>query len=78
MLQVFLFLFFRKENAMGKYRYDGPVMEFNTCIVNHWRGETTAPSESKARSNLIYQFKKKNHRLPSSKIALPGDLEMIG
>lgn len=63
---------------MGKYRYDGPVMEFDTCIANHWRGETTAPSESKARSNLIYQFKKKNHRLPSSKITLPGDLEMIG
>ena len=32
---------------MPKYFYDGPVMEFNTCIANHWKGETFAPSESK-------------------------------
>lgn len=63
---------------MPKWLYDGPVMEFNTCIANHWRGETFAPSEAKAKSNLAYQFKKNNRRIPSSKITLHGDLKMIG
>lgn len=63
---------------MPKWLYDGPVMEFDTCIANHWRGETFALSEAKAKSNLAYQFKKNNRRIPSSKITLPGDLKMIG
>lgn len=63
---------------MPRWVYDGPVMEFDTCIANHWRGETFAPSEAKAKSNLTYQFKKKNNQIPSSKITLPGDLKMIG
>lgn len=47
---------------MPKYFYSGPVMEFNTLLADIWEGETTAPSEKKARSNLAYQFKKaKNH-----------------
>lgn len=62
---------------MPKYMYDGPVMEFNTCIADHWKGETIAPTEKKARSNLIFQFKKNNQRVPGSKISLPGDLKMI-
>lgn len=44
---------------MPRWVYNGPVMEFDTCIANHWRGETFAPSEAKAKSNLTYQFKKK-------------------
>ena len=63
---------------MGKYAYDGPVMEFGTCVANRWRGETTASSERKARSNLIYQFKKYNNRVPGSKIILPGEVKLIG
>lgn len=62
---------------MSKYIYEGPVMEFNTCITNLWKGETIAPSESKARSNLIYQFKKNNHRSPGTKITLPGKIRVI-
>ena len=62
---------------MPKYIYDGPVMEFNTCIDDHWKGETIAPTEKKARSNLIFQFKKNNQRIPGSKISLPGNLKMI-
>ena len=62
---------------MPKYIYNGPVMEFNILLDDNWKGETIAPSENKARSNLEYQFKKKNHRLPSSKINLPGKLEKI-
>lgn len=63
---------------MPKWLYDGPVLEFNTCIANHWRGETFAPTEAKAKNNLAYQFKKNNRRVPSSKITLPGNLTMIG
>ena len=62
---------------MPRWVYYGPVMEFDTCIANHWRGETFAPSEAKAKSNLTYQFKKKNNRIASSKITLPGDLKII-
>ena len=59
---------------MYKYIYDGPVFEFNTCIMDRWNGETIAPSESKARNNLAYQFKNKYHKLPGSKINLPGNI----
>ena len=62
---------------MPRWVYNCPVMEFDTCIANHWRGETFAPSETKAKSNLTYQFKKKNNRIASSKITLPGDLKII-
>lgn len=62
---------------MNQYVYDGPVMEFDICIENHWSGATYAPSERKARSNLAYQFKKKHNRVPSAKITLPGKLQTI-
>lgn len=60
-----------------KYIYDGPVMEFNNLIVDHWKGETMAPSESKARSNLVYKFKINHNRVASSKITLPGKLKVV-
>lgn len=59
---------------MKQYSYDGPVMEFNTCIANCWKASTYAASENKARSNLAYQFKKKNNKMPNAKITLPGKL----
>lgn len=62
---------------MNKYIYDGPVMKFNRCIMDHWEGETVAPSETKAKSNLAYQFKRQNNRLPGTKITLPGSLKII-
>lgn len=40
------------------YSYDGPVMEFERCITNHWKASTYAVSEKKARSNLTFQYKK--------------------
>lgn len=57
---------------MGMYAYDGPVMEFDRCIANNWTGTTYATSEKKAHSNLVYQFKKQNNKLPSAKIKLAG------
>ena len=62
---------------MNKYAYNGPVMEFDICIMNHWKGETMASSEAKARSNLAYQFKKQHNRVAGSKISLPGTITMV-
>jgi len=62
---------------MNQYSYDGPVMEFEICVANHWKSSTYAVSEKKARSNLAYQFKKQNNRLPNTKITLPGKLVSI-
>ena len=59
-----------------KYTYDGPVMEFDRLLADHWKGETMAPSEKKARSNLIYQLKKQNSRIVGTKITLPGKIKM--
>jgi len=49
---------------MNQYVYEGPVMEFDTCVVGQWKGTTYAVSKNKARSNLAYQFKKKHNRVP--------------
>lgn len=62
---------------MNYYSYEGPVMEFDICVVRNWKAKTYASSERKARSNLAYQFKKKNNRQPSAKITLPGSLKIV-
>ena len=63
---------------MPRYAYDGPVMEFDILLTDRWKGETIAVNEQKARSNLSYQFKNSNGRLPSSRISLPGKIKMVG
>lgn len=62
---------------MNKYSYDGPVMEFDRCVANRWKASTYAVSEKKARSNLTYQYKKKNNKLPNTMITLPGQIILI-
>lgn len=62
---------------MNKYIYNGPVMEFEKCIADHWEASTYAISEKKARSNLIFRFKKETSRMPYTKIALPGKITMV-
>lgn len=62
---------------MNKYVYDGPVLEFNKIIAEHWKGETMAVSESKARSNLAYQFKKNHGRVVLTRLSLPGKITMV-
>lgn len=59
---------------MKQYRYDGPVMLFDKCIVSRWKASTFAVSEAKARSNLTYQYKSNNCLLPNTKVTLPGKL----
>ena len=63
---------------MALYSYDGPVLEFDRIVANHWRAQTHATSEAKARSNLIYQFKKANGKVPRTKITLPGKIVVEG
>lgn len=62
---------------MNEYSYDGPVMEFDTCVARRWKASTYAVSEKKARSNLIYRFKKENNRLPNMRITLPGKVVLV-
>lgn len=59
-----------------KYRYDGPVFIFNKMVADHWKGETVAPSERKARSNLTYQAKKQLNLIAGSNVTLPGTIKM--
>lgn len=61
----------------SKYIYDGPVLIFDKIATNHWRGETTAPSEKKARSNLAYHFKEQNGLVAKTRVSLPGSLKKI-
>ncbi len=59
---------------MNLYSYTGPVTMFDRCVTNCWNGETYASSEKKAKSNLIFQYKKQNGLIPASKVNLPGKL----
>ena len=59
---------------MPFYSYDGPVMEFNRCIANRWKGSTYAVSEKQARNNLAYKFKMETGRVARTAITLPGKI----
>lgn len=60
-----------------KYEYDGPVMLFDKLVADHWKGETMAPTETKARSNLAYQAKKQLNLIAGTKVKLPGKLKIV-
>lgn len=66
------------DNVYSKYSYDGPVLEFDRVIADRWSASTFATSEKKARSNLVFQFKKKFNRAPNAKITLPGEIKRLG
>lgn len=63
---------------MALYSYDGPVFEFDRIVANHWKAQTYAVSEAKARANLAFQFKRDTGRVPRSKITLPGKIVVEG
>lgn len=60
-----------------KYIYDGPVMLFDKLVADHWKGETMAPTENKARSNLAYQAKKQLNIIAGTRVKLPGEIKMV-
>lgn len=57
---------------LHRYKYVGPVLEFDRLICSKWNGETTAKSTKEALSNLAYQFKTQNKRQPNARITLQG------
>jgi hypothetical protein len=63
---------------MGLYSYNGPVLEFDKIVSNHWQAQTYAVSEAKARTNLAFQFKRDTGRVPRTKITLPGKIVLEG
>lgn len=62
---------------MKLYSYDGPVLEFDRIIANHWKASTRAESENKARCNLAHQFKQQYGKITRSRITVPGKLIII-
>lgn len=62
---------------MNLYYYNGPVLEFERIVADHWSASTRASTEKKARSNLAYQFKMETGRMPRSKITIPGKLKIV-
>lgn len=56
------------------FRYSGPVMRFDTIVLSKWVAETYAETETKAKSNFAYQFKKKYGLKPSTRVTLPGTI----
>lgn len=62
---------------MNRYYYKGPVMEFEQCVSNSWKGTTYAASEKKARSNLAYQYKRQHNKIAATRIILPGKLVKV-
>lgn len=63
---------------MKTYVYDGPVLEFDKIVANHWKASTRAETEKRARCNLAYQFKMETGRVARSKITVPGKLTIEG
>ena len=59
------------------YCYDGPVLSFGRCVSNRWYGETYASTAKKAKSNLVYQYKKTNGLLPGTQIDLPQKIKIV-
>jgi hypothetical protein len=59
---------------MNVYSYEGPVMRFETCVHDKWKGTTQAVSEAKAKNNLAFRFKQEFGLVPNTKITLPGKL----
>lgn len=62
---------------MDKYTYNGPVRMYENILTSHWKAETVAESEAKARSNLAYQYKKAYGLDRSTKITLTGKIERV-
>lgn len=60
-----------------EYLYSGPVKEFDTIINNKWEAQTSAPSEAKARSNLVYRYKREHGKTPNSSIKLTGKIQLV-
>lgn len=59
---------------MPHYIYDGTVMAFEDILDRNWHGETFAPTEGRAKSNLSYKYKIDHNLAKDSKVTLPDNL----
>ena len=59
------------------YVYEGPVLMFDKVVASRWSAQTYATSEKKAKSNLIYQYKKQHGLVPSARIVLAGEIQLV-
>lgn len=66
-----LFLFRRNVDT---YIYEGPVLLYGKVIAHYWTGETTATTLKKAKSNLVFKFKKDHGYSQKVVIDLPGKI----
>lgn len=66
-----------KAQPRNLYSYEGLVREFDTCVRTKWSATTYAPSEKKARSNLVFRYKQETGRSKDSKITLPGKIVLV-
>ncbi len=55
---------------MNEHSYNGPVMEFDRCIADHYKTTTRAVSPQKALCNIMFRFKKESGKSPFCKISL--------
>ena len=62
---------------MDKYEYKGQVIRFGKIISYNYKAYTMAESEKKARSNFLYQYKRANNLKLSTKIELPGKIQIV-
>lgn len=61
-----------------KYLYFGPVTMFGRIIADKWEATTMAKTKKKAKSNFIFQYKKRYGLEPTAKIELPGEIIIEG
>lgn len=59
------------------YEFNGAVRLFDRIIAPNYTAQTTAPSVQKARSNLVYRYKRDNGYAKTAKITLTGKFTII-
>lgn len=64
-------------NERKLYRYEGAVTQFGNVIQDLWKAGTQAESESRAKANLMFQYKRKYKMDKAAKIELPGKIYIL-
>jgi hypothetical protein len=59
---------------MPNYTYNGPVYNYNECLVYRYNVSTVAQTPTGAISNLESLFKREHGLLPECRISFPGEI----
>jgi hypothetical protein len=66
---------------MNQYKYEGPVCTsmfgVERCISSKWVGSTYAVSIEKARSNMLYSYKKENGLMVNNNLYFPNKITKV-